>query len=73
MMPHVTQKSQHEVSACVSTISPCRRYESRLSNTCWCSYSMFKAVEGEPAVVLNQSAEGMLFFMGHAPHLSRLN
>ena len=60
-------------------VSPGRRCEARREYRCLCSYEMFEAIEGDSviieegeAIALNQSTEGILLFMGQAPHEKQL-
>jgi hypothetical protein len=56
-----------------------RRCEVRRDYWCLCSYEVLEAIEKKSAVIergkaiaLNRSTEGMLLFMGRAPHAKQL-
>ena len=62
-----------------TTISPERRRETRIEYRRMCSYEMLEAIDEESvviergeALILNQSTEGMLLFMGQACHAKQL-
>jgi hypothetical protein len=63
----------------VGAILPSRRCEERMEYRCICSYEMLEVVnedsvvieQGE-AIAVNRSTEGMLLFMGMAPHAKQL-
>ena len=63
----------------VGAIPPGRRCEERMEYRCICSYEMLEAInedsvvieQGE-AIAANRSTEGMLLFMGMAPHTKQL-
>jgi hypothetical protein len=60
-------------------IFPGRRCEARTEYRCVCSFEMLEAIDEDSvvieqgeAVVLNRSTEGILLFMGQAPHEKQL-
>jgi len=63
----------------VGAILPSRRCEERMEYRCICSYEMLEVInedsviiaQGE-AIAVNRSTEGMLLFMGMAPHAKQL-
>jgi hypothetical protein len=62
-----------------ATIPPGRRCEARMEYRCVCSYEVLEAIDEESVVIeqgeafaLNRSTEGMLLFMGQAPHAKQL-
>ena len=62
-----------------ATILPGRRCEARLEYRCMCSYEVIEVIDEESVVIeqgeafaLNRSTEGMLLFMGRAPHANQL-
>ena len=63
----------------VGAIPPRRRCEERMEYRCICSYEMLEVInedsvvieQGE-AIAVNRSTEGMLLFMGMAPHAKQL-
>jgi len=62
-----------------TTIPPGRRCEARMEYRGMCSYEVFEAIDEESAVIdqgeafaINRSTEGILLFMGQAPHAKQL-
>ena len=62
-----------------TTIPLGRRCEARMKYRGMCSYEVFEAIDEESAVIdqgeafaLNRSTEGILLFMGQAPHAKQL-
>jgi len=63
----------------IGAIPPRRRCEERMEYRCICSYEMLEVInedsviiaQGE-AIAVNRSTEGMLLFMGMAPHAKQL-
>jgi hypothetical protein len=62
-----------------TTIPPGRRCEARMEYRGMCSYEVFEAIDEESVVIeqgeafaLNRSTEGILLFMGQAPHAKQL-
>lgn len=63
----------------VGALPPGRRCEERMEYRCICSYEMLEGInedsvvieQGE-AIAVNRSTEGMLLFMGMAPHAKQL-
>lgn len=62
-----------------TTIPLGRRCETRMEYRCLCSYEVLEAIDEESVVIeqgeafaLNRSTEGMLLFMGRAPHAKQL-
>ncbi|MCX5727764.1 MAG: hypothetical protein NTZ28_02810, partial [Nitrospirae bacterium] len=70
---------QASVTMPATTIPPGRRCEARMEYRGMCSYEVFEAIDEESAVIdqgeafaLNRSTEGILLFMGQAPHAKQL-
>jgi hypothetical protein len=62
-----------------TTIPPGRRCEARMQYRSVCSYEVLEAIDEESVVIeqgeafaFNRSAEGILLFMGQAPHAKQL-
>ena len=62
-----------------ATVLPGRRCEVRMEYRCMCSYEVIEVIDEESVVIeqgeafaLNRSTEGMLLFMGRAPHAKQL-
>ena len=62
-----------------ATIPPGRRCEARMEYRCMCSYEVLEVIDETSVVIeqgeafaLNRSTEGMLLFMGRAPHAKQL-
>ena len=78
---NVGNKDVDQASAVMpaSAIPPERRCEARMGYRQMCSYEVIEAIEGKSvvieqgeALVLNRSTEGILLFMGQAPHEKQL-
>ena len=70
---------QASVTMPATTIPPGRRCEARMEYRGMCSYEVFEAIDEESAVIdqgeafaINRSTEGILLFMGQAPHAKQL-
>lgn len=78
---HVRKREVDQASGVMpaTTITPGRRCEARMEYRCMCSYEVLEAIDEESVVIeqgealaLNRSTEGVLLFMGRAPHAKQL-